>query len=79
MLFRDVKGTGLARMAHQQIALCIGRKRRTVVRAIKELEKAGLITVVERGGLNRGPSTYRLHGSPQRVPPVTQVRVTKRG
>ena len=40
-----------------------GLNRRNVGRAIRTLEEQGLLQVVRRGGLRRGPSSYRLHGS----------------
>lgn len=67
VLFRDVKPSGQACMAHSQIAAKIGVKPRTVARALKQLEDQGLVTVVKRGGLNRGSNIYRVHGKPQRL------------
>lgn len=66
VLYRDVKRDGVACMAHSQIAERIGKTRRTVVRALKELENARLVTVVRRGGLNQGSSAYRVHGKPSK-------------
>jgi DNA-binding transcriptional ArsR family regulator len=67
VLFRDVKLSGQACMAHSQIAAKIGVAPRTVARALKKLEALGLVTVVKRGGLNRGSNIYRVHGKPQRL------------
>jgi hypothetical protein len=73
VLYRDVKPSGRACIAQTQVAECMGVSRRTACRALKELENAGLISVVKRGGLNRGANVYRVHGTPARVPPVTPV------
>lgn len=70
VLFRDVKPNGSACMAHSQIAEKLGCDRRTVARALKKLEDKGLITVVKRGGLNRGSNVYRVHATPRRVTPT---------
>jgi CRP-like cAMP-binding protein len=64
VLYREVRPNGLACISFSQIAELIGRKRRTVIRAMKVLEKAKLVTVVKRGRLNEGPSTYQVHGTP---------------
>lgn len=77
-IFRDVKQNGLACLAHSQIADRIGVKRRTVTRALKELETKGLITVAKRGGLNRGSNVYQVHGRPQ-LKPSSALRITKDG
>lgn len=60
ILFRETR-EGVATVSHSRIGKCIGMSRHTAMRAIKRLEMAGLLTVVRHGGLNRGPSTYRLH------------------
>ncbi len=60
VLFRDTKPDGLARTAQADIARRIGLSARTVRSAVKRLEMCGLLTVVCRGGLNRGPSIYRV-------------------
>lgn len=65
ILWRETKPDGLARVSFGRLAECIGRSRRTVVRAASELVKAGLLTVVRRGNLWEGPSTYRAHGVPK--------------
>lgn len=62
VLYRDTK-VGVARTAQSDIARRAGIGRRTVVRAVERLQKHGLLTVVRHGGLNRGPSTYRVHRS----------------
>ena len=65
IVYRETKPDGLARVTHQRIADCVGVKRVTVTRAMQRLERAGLLTVVRRGGLRSGPSTYRVHGVPK--------------
>lgn len=61
VLFRDTRN-GLARTAQQDIARRTGLTARTVYSALKRLQGCGLVRVVRRGGLNRGPSVYRLRG-----------------
>lgn len=65
VLFRETKPNGLASISFNQIADLIGLKRRAAMRAVQELEDAKLLTVVKRGRLNAGPSTYRIHGTPK--------------
>lgn len=82
IVFRETKPDGLARVSHSRIAECIGLSVRTVKRAMKRLERAGLLTVVRRGGLRDGASTYRVRGTPEpaRPPPALGVsRDTRRG
>jgi len=80
ILYREVRSNGVARVSHCQIAEMIGVSRRTVVRAVQHLEDAKLVTVVHRGGLTGGTSSYRVHGTPQgcdaRVTPPSATRVT---
>jgi DNA-binding transcriptional regulator PaaX len=64
VLFRDVKPNGLAKTSVVSIAKRVGANRRTILRALRRLEKAGFIEVVIRGGLNRGASIYRIHVNP---------------
>lgn len=59
-LWRDTKPDGLARTAVTDMARRVGGDRRTVLRALRLLGKRGLLDVVRRGGLGRGPSTYRV-------------------
>lgn len=70
VLWRDVKKNGLASMSQSQIAEKMGKSPRTVQRALKELEQAGLITVVKRGYAKRDGTTlssiYRVHSKPCR-------------
>ncbi len=59
VLYRDARN-GLARTAQADLARRAGVCRRTVVRSIKRLRDSGLLELVRRGGLNRGPSVYRV-------------------
>ena len=65
ILFRETKSSGLASVSFNQVADAIGLQRRAAIRAIQELETAGLLTVVKRGSLNVGPSTYQIHATPK--------------
>ena len=60
MLFRGTKPDGIARTGQVDIARRAGINERTVRRAIRRLEKRGLLVVVRRGGLSKGPSAYRV-------------------
>jgi DNA-binding MarR family transcriptional regulator len=60
-LWRDVKPNGQAQTSQADVARRIKRSTRTVRRALKALAKAGLLTLVRQGGLNRGVSVYRVH------------------
>ena len=64
VLFRDARGD-TAKTAQSHIARRAGLCKRTVGMAIKRLERAGLLDVVHRGGLNRGLSIYRLRPLPE--------------
>ena len=59
-LWRDTKPDGLARTAVTDLARRVGGDRRTVLRALRLLTDRGLLDVVRRGGLGRGPSAYRV-------------------
>lgn len=61
ILYRDTKPDGLARTAQTDMARRAGIDERTVRRQLQKLVEAGLVEVVHRGGLSRGPSTYRVH------------------
>lgn len=62
LLWRDTKPDGVARTAQADLARRAGVNARTVGRAIVKLRTAGLIEVIARGGLGRGPSSYRVRG-----------------
>lgn len=61
LLWRDTKPDGLARTAQADLARRAGIAVRTAGRAVSSLHKAGLLSIVRRGGLSSGPSTYRVH------------------
>jgi hypothetical protein len=62
LLWRDTKPNGIARTSQLDLARRAGISERTVRRAVKTLRTVGLLTVVFQGGLQRGPSKYRVHG-----------------
>lgn len=64
VLYRDTKD-GIARTGQTDIARRAGVCTRTVKRAIRQLEQMGLVTVVRRGGLNSGVSSYRVRPLPK--------------
>ncbi len=63
VLYRDTRN-GTARTSAGDIARRAGLSRRAVVAALASLRRRGLLTLVYRGGLNRGASTYRVHSVP---------------
>ena len=64
VLYRDTKPDGTARTAVEDLARRAGFSRHTVLRALKQLERKRMLQVVRRGGLNRGPSSYRVFPFP---------------
>ena len=61
-LWRSERG-GVATVAHDVLASRVGRNRRSVQRAVRELEGKGLLHVTKRGGLSAGPNSYELRGA----------------
>ncbi len=59
-LFRDTKPDGLARTGQADLARRAGVNIRTVKRTVASLRRLGVLVVVYRGSLRRGPSTYRV-------------------
>jgi len=59
-LFRDTKADGLARTSQADMARRAGVNVGTVKRAVAGLRRRGLLAVVFRGSLRRGPSAYRV-------------------
>jgi len=59
-LWRNTKPNGLAKIAVSDLARRMGCSPDTAKRAIRDLKRAGLLTVVARGSTSRGVSTYRL-------------------
>jgi len=64
VLYRDTRPDGIARTAADDIARRTGLSRSTVLRSLKSLERARMLRVIRRGGLNRGPSIYRIFPFP---------------
>jgi hypothetical protein len=64
ILWRDTKPEGTVRTSQADMARRSGVDTRTVRRALTRLNEAGLLTKVYAGGLNRGPSVYRVHAVP---------------
>jgi DNA-binding transcriptional ArsR family regulator len=64
ILYRDTRD-GTARTSFDDLARRGGMNRRTVGRAIRQLEGRGLVKVVHRGGIRRGVSRYRVRGLPK--------------
>lgn len=60
LLWRDTRN-GTARTSQADLARRAGVNLSTVKRAVARLEKCGLLTVVFRGDLWRGPSRYAVH------------------
>ncbi len=75
LLWRDTKPDGLARTSQADLARRAGIAERTVRRAIESLRTAGLVTLVYRGGLRRGSSTYRVHALAEGNKADTHVRL----
>jgi hypothetical protein len=65
ILWRDTKGDGTARTSQADLARRAGSDVRTVRRALRQLQAAGLLIVVRRGSLARGASLYRVRGQPK--------------
>lgn len=63
VLYRDTRN-GTARTSAGDIARRAGLSRRAVVKAMAKLRRRRLVTLVYRGGLNKGASTYRVHPVP---------------
>jgi hypothetical protein len=59
ILWRDTRD-GTARTAYDDLARRAGCNRRNVGRAVRRLEQLGLLKIIHRGGLGRGPSRYRV-------------------
>jgi hypothetical protein len=61
ILWRDTKPNGLAETSQMSMARRAGVSDRSIRAALRRLEGKGLVTVVHRGSLRRGPSIYRVH------------------
>ena len=62
VLYRSVRD-GKVRISAGNVARVGGMSYRSAVNALTGLRRRGLITVLYQGGLNRGPSTYRVNAS----------------
>jgi predicted transcriptional regulator len=60
VLWRDTKQDGLVKTSQADLARRAGCDNRSVRRSLRRLEQQGLLIVVRKGGLNTGPSTYRV-------------------
>ncbi len=65
ILYRDTRPDGIARTSYDDLARRAGCNRRNVGRALRRLERRGLLKIVHRGGLRRGPSRYRVRRLPK--------------
>jgi hypothetical protein len=64
VLYRDTKRGGTARASLADIARRAGIARQTASRAVGKLVRRKMLQVPRRGGLNRGPSEYRVFPFP---------------
>lgn len=60
LLWRDTKPDGLAKTSQVDLGRRAGLHLATVKRTVATLCRRGLLTVVRRGTLRRGPSIYRV-------------------
>jgi DNA-binding MarR family transcriptional regulator len=63
-LYRDTKPGGTARASLDDLARRGGMDRQTASRAVGRLERRKMLQILRRGGLNQGPSTYRVFPYP---------------
>jgi DNA-binding MarR family transcriptional regulator len=64
ILYRDTKQEGTARASLDDLALRGGMDRQTASRAVGRLARQKMLQVIRRGGINRGPSAYRIFPFP---------------
>lgn len=62
ILYRDTKRDGTVSTSQADIARRADLSEKSVQRAVKSLEHRRLLRVIWRGGINRGPSRYRVGG-----------------
>ena len=60
VLYRDTKRDGTARASLDDVARRRGMDRQTARRAVGRLARRKMLQVLRLGGLNCGPSTYRV-------------------
>jgi DNA-binding MarR family transcriptional regulator len=59
-LYRDTKPSGTVTLSLDDLAERCGLNRQTAWRAVASLKRGRLLKIVKKGGLNRGPTTYRV-------------------
>jgi hypothetical protein len=64
ILFRDTKRDGTVRTSLNDLAGRGGMNRQTASRAVGRLARRKMLQITRRGGLNRGPSAYRVFPFP---------------
>lgn len=60
ILFRDTKPDGTARTSLDDLARRGGMDRQTASRAVGGLKRRKMLQIIHQGGLNMGPSIYRV-------------------
>lgn len=60
VLYRNVRN-GTVRLSAGSIGKVAGMSRRSAINAVQCLVRKGHLTIVYKGGLNRGASTYRIN------------------
>jgi hypothetical protein len=63
VLYRDERG-GVSKTSQASIATRAGMSVRGVKLALKRLQRKGLLKQIFQGGINRGPSLYRVLSRP---------------
>ena len=64
ILYRDTKRDGSARASLDDLARRGGMNRQTASRAVGRLARRTMLQVIRGGGINRGPSAYRVFPYP---------------
>ena len=64
ILYRDTQRNGVARASLDDLARRGGMNRQTACRAVGRLARRKMLQVIRRGGLNTGPSAYRVYPFP---------------
>lgn len=64
VLYRDTKRDGTARASLADLARRAGIDRQTASRAVGRLARRKMLQIIRPGGLNRGPSVYRVFPYP---------------
>jgi DNA-binding MarR family transcriptional regulator len=60
VLYRDTKPSGTARASIADIARRAGINQQTASRAVGKLTRRKMLQILRLGGLNQGPSEYRI-------------------